>query len=67
VFANRVTPKQKGRRNQSEHRPPNEVREFVYVDPETGRETVEYHLGDQFVGYEDVRKQQSIVGEDWEE
>jgi uncharacterized protein len=67
VFANRLTQKQKGRRNQSDFRPQNEVREFVYVDPETGRETVEYHVGNQFIGYEDVRRQQSIVGEDWEE
>lgn len=67
VYARRLTQKQKGRRNQSELRPQKDVREFVYVDPETGRETVEYHHGDQFVGYQDVSKQQSIVGEDWEE
>lgn len=67
VYAKRLTQKQKGRRNQSEVRPQNDVREFIYVDPETGRETVEYHQGDQFVGYQDVAKQQSIIGEDWDE
>jgi phage protein D len=66
VFSKRLAQEQKGRRNQSAMRSEKEVRQFVRVDPETGMETVEYYQGDQYYGYEDVARQQSIAGDEWE-
>ena len=56
MYSKRLAKKQKGRRNQSTVKSLKEVREFVYVDPETGKEIVEYYQNDHFQGHEDVAK-----------